>query len=824
MIPNNDQTSAGYWYHKLGWQPFPYQERNLSYFLEGYQGIVNAATGMGKTASLLVPMAASWINRHPDSYQKLCNNGLRLLWITPLRALAKDIEESLSEMAAAFELPWHIGKRTGDTPSKERERQKRSMPEVMVITPESLQLMLAMKNYPKLFANLEVIVADEWHELLGTKRGVQVELALSRLRALKPELQTWGLSATIGNMNESKEILLGPEHKPEKAVIIKGEAPKQTHVETILPDTIEKFPWAGHLGIKLIEHIIPVIARSKTTLLFTNTRSQAEIWYQNLLVFYPELAGQMALHHGSLNQELRYWVENALHEERLKVVVCTSSLDLGVDFRPVETVIQVGSPKGVARFSQRAGRSGHQPGAVSQIYFVPTHSLELIEGAALKDAIYREIYEERVPYINPYDTLIQYLLTIAVGEGFYPWQVYQEVIQTYAFYELTRDEYQWILNFIDHGGQALQQYDEYNKVTVLEDGRFQIPDRRKATRQRLNVGTIVSDTALTVKFLKGKALGTIEEAFLARLQEGEPFWFSGRNLELVRIQGMTAYVRQSRKQKSGKVPSWLGGRLPLSSQLAELIREKLYNVAHSQPEEPELHLLKPLFTLQAEWSELPHTNNLLIEKFKSREGWHVLIYPFEGRYVHEGMAGLVAHRLSRIKRITVSMAMNDYGFELLSDQEIPIEEALRYELFSEENLIPDINETLNGTEMAKRRFRDIATIAGLIFKGYPGRQASEKHLQSSSQLLFDVFQDYDPNNPLIQQAYEEVQQFQLEEIRLRQALRRIQGQHVVVTHPPKPTPFAFPIMVDRLRERMSNEKLMERIEKMQVQLEKAAGS
>ena len=815
--------SASEWYQQLGWQPFPYQERTMQYFLEGYEGIVNAATGMGKTAALYLPVMASWMYRYPETYHKQRKNGLRLLWITPLRALAKDIEESLAGMTATLQVAWQVGKRTGDTPTKERERQKRTMPEVMVITPESLQLMLAMKNYHKLFEHLEVVVADEWHELVGTKRGVQVELALSRLRALRPELKTWGLSATIGNMEESREILLGPEHNPDKAVIIKGEAPKQTYVETILPETIEKFPWSGHLGIKLIEHIIPVIARSKTTLLFTNTRSQAEIWYQNLLVFYPELAGQMALHHGSLNQELRYWVENALHEERLKVVVCTSSLDLGVDFRPVETVIQVGSPKGVARFSQRAGRSGHQPGAVSAIYFVPTNSLELIEGAALKDALQQEIYEERVPYINPYDTLIQYLLTLAVAEGFRPWQIYEEVIRTYAFYELTRDEYQWILDFIEHGGQALQQYDEYNKVTVTEEGYYQIRDRRKATRQRLNVGTIVSDTALTVKFLKGKPLGTIEEAFLARLQEGEPFWFSGRNLELVRIQGMTAYVRQSRKQKSGKVPSWLGGRLPLSSQLADLIREKLYKAAHGQPEEPELQLLKPLFALQAEWSELPHTDNLLIEKFKSREGWHVLIYPFEGRYVHEGMAGLVAHRVSRIKRITVSMAMNDYGFELLSDQEIPIEEALSQDLFSEENLITDINETLNGTEMAKRRFRDIATISGLIFKGYPGKPASDKHLQSSSQLLFDVFQDYDPNNPLIQQAYEEVRQFQLEEIRLRQALQRIQGQHVVVTRPPRPTPFAFPIMVDRLRERMSNEKLMDRIEKMQLQLEKAAG-
>ncbi len=808
------------WYSEKGWQPFSYQEKTLSYFFSGYSGIVNAPTGTGKTEAIWLPILASWINRDPGNYTQNKHNGLKVLWITPLRALAKDIEESLQGMCDDLDIPWRIGRRTGDTSSNEREKQKRNMPEALIITPESLHLLLATKNYPKLFENLEGVVADEWHELMGSKRGVQTELALSRLRGLNPNLQTWGLSATIGNMEEALEILLGTNYGPYKSVIVKGEAPKDTHVETVLPDTIEKFPWAGHLGIKLVEKVIPVIKQSKTTLVFTNTRSQAEIWYQNLLLFYPELAGQMALHHGSLDNEIRYWVENALHEERLKVVVCTSSLDLGVDFRPVETVIQVGSPKGVARFSQRAGRSGHQPGATSSIYFVPTHSLELIEGAALKTALDDQVYEERIPYIKPYDVLIQYLLTLAVSEGFKPWQIFEEVCQTYAYYELSRDEFQWILDFIEHGGQSLKQYDEYNKVQQV-NGYYRIRDKGKATRQRLNVGTIVGDTALRVKFLKGKSLGTIEETFLSRLKEGEPFWFGGRNLELVRIKDMTAWVRLSRKKKSGKVPSWLGGRMPLSSQLAAKLREKLQKVTHKQPEEPELALLQPLFELQENWSHLPGQNELLIEKIKSHEGWHVFIYPFEGRYVHEGMAALVAHRVSRIQPISFSIAMNDYGFELLSDKNVPIEEALSKDLFSEERLMSDINETLNATEMAKRRFRDIACIAGLIFKGYPGRQHTEKHLQSSSQLLFEVFREFEPNNPLLQQASEEVMQFQLEEVRLRRALKRIQNQKVIVEHPPKPTPFAFPIMVDRMRERLSTEKLMDRIEKMQLRLEKA---
>jgi len=790
-------------------------------FLQGYSGIINAPTGTGKTEALWLPILASWLNRHPEDYQRNKKNGLQVLWITPLRALAKDIEGSLQQMCSDLAIPWRIGRRTGDTASKEREKQKRRMPEALIITPESLHLLLTTQNYPRLFENLKVVVADEWHELMGSKRGVQTELALSRLRALQPNLQTWGLSATIGNREEALTILLGPEHDPAYTAFIKGESPKNTQVETILPDTIEKFPWAGHLGIKLVEKVIPVIQRSNTTLVFTNTRSQAEIWYQNILLFYPELAGQMALHHGSLANEIRYWVENALHEEKLKVVVCTSSLDLGVDFRPVETVIQVGSPKGVARFSQRAGRSGHQPGATSSIYFVPTHSLELLEGAALKNALQEQVYEERIPYIKPYDVLIQYLLTLAVSEGFQPERTFEEVQQTYAYCALTWKEFQWIVDFIAYGGQSLQQYEEYNKVAEV-DGRYYIRDKRKATRQRLSVGTIVGDTALRIKFLKGKSLGTIEETFLSRIKEGEPFWFGGRNLELVRIKDMTAWVRLSRKKKSGKVPSWMGGRMPLSSQLGAKLREKLQEAAGQHTEEPELKCLKPLIALQEKWSHLPGKDELLIEKIKTREGWHVFMYPFEGRYVHEGMTALVAHRASRIRPITFSIAMNDYGFELLSDQEIPIEEALSDGLFSAVNLMADINTALNATEMAKRKFRDIACIAGLIFKGYPGRQSTEKHLQSSSQLLFEVFREFEPDNPLLQQASEEVMQFQLEEVRLRQALKRIQEQQVVVKQPPKPTPFAFPIMVDRMRERLSTEKLMDRIEKMQLRLERAA--
>ena len=323
--------------------------------------------------------------------------GLHCLWITPLRALSKEIYLATERVSETLSTDYRIGLRTGDTTTGERAKQKRAMPHALITTPESVHLLLAQKDYYATFSNLEFVVIDEWHELMGTKRGVQIELALSRLKAINPALKIWGISATIGNLQEASDVLLSSY--PGKKVMIRTELQKRIEIKTIMPEILEKYPWGGHLGIKMIDKVLPIIHASNSTLLFTNTRSQCEIWYQRLLERDPSLAGIIALHHGSLGEELRQWVENALHDGILKVVVCTSSLDLGVDFRPVDTVIQVGSPKGVARFMQRAGRSGHKPGATSKIYFLPTHSLEIIEGSALRYAIAHNEIEQRIPYI-----------------------------------------------------------------------------------------------------------------------------------------------------------------------------------------------------------------------------------------------------------------------------------------------------------------------------------------------------------------------------------------------------------------------------------------
>ena len=782
------------WFKARNWQAFPFQIDTWKHCLDGKSGVLNAPTGSGKTYALFIGAALSCI-READNGKTKKNSGLKIIWITPIRALTRDIKSACEAFCVENDIPWTVAIRTGDTTTAQRQAQRRKAPQVLITTPESLHLLMATKGYSDYFSSLQFIVADEWHELMGSKRAVLLELAISRLRNIS-KLQVWGVSATIGNMDQAMDVLLGESRK--KAVFVKANIKKDIRIVPIIPESIETYAKAGHLGIKLAGDLLPIIEKSKSTLVFTNTRAQAEIWYQHLLSIEPGLAGLIAMHHGSISRELRDWVEIALHEGRLKCVVCTSSLDLGVDFRPVETIVQIGSPKGVARFVQRAGRSGHAPGKPSEIYFLPTNALQLIECAALKRAIKRGDMENRTPYIRSFDVLVQYLITLAVGEGFFPDKIFSEVKSTYSFSSISEDEWEWALAFITRGGDSLDAYDEFKKVEIEADGLFRVNDRRTAMRHRLSIGAIVSDSMLQVKFQKGGYLGSIEEWFISRMSPGDTFWFAGRPLELIRVKEMTVVVKISKKQK-GTIPSWQGGRMPLSAMLSENLRFKIDELAKGNYNEPELLAVKPIIEKQAALSLVPTDDIFLIEKIKTKEGCHLFVFPFEGRFVHEAIAYLLAYRLSLFKPISFSIALNDYGFELLSDQ--------------------DIQSSLNKSEMARRRFRDIASIAGLIFKGFPGKYQKEKHLQSSSGLFFDVFKDFDSGSLLYKQAFSEVMEFQIEELRLRQALNRINKLEIKLVYPEQPTPFAFPILVDRLRGRMTTEKLEDRIKKMSLNLD-----
>lgn len=804
MASAKDNDIAREWFKRNDWTPYDFQQKTWHAIADGYSGLLNAPTGFGKTYAIWFGVLGNFFA------QKKRPTGLHCLWITPLRALSKEIYQATERVSDTLGLDYSIGLRTGDTTTSERARQRKAMPNGLITTPESVHLLLAQKGYHDTFKHLSFVIVDEWHELIGTKRGVQIELALSRLKAINPELKVWGISATIGNLDEAKEVLLGSF--AGKHVMIRTNLDKRIDIETILPEDIETYPWGGHLGIALLKKVLPIIHNSNSTLLFTNTRSQCEIWYQRLLDADPSLAGIMAIHHGSLSEEMRLWVEDALHDGLLKIVVCTSSLDLGVDFRPVDTVVQVGSPKGVARFMQRAGRSGHQPGATSKIYFLPTHSLETIEGSALRYAIIHNDIEQRIPYIRSFDVLIQYLVTLAVSDGFRADEIFAEIIQTHCYASVTREEFNWCLAFITQGGNTLDAYDEFHKV-IVEDGIYKVTSRRIAMRHRLSIGTIVSDTMMQVKYLGGTRIGAIEEWFISRLRPGDAFWFAGKHLELVRVKDMVAYVRRSSGRK-GAFPSWQGGRMPLSSQLTKTIRLKIDDHDKKGKKDIEVQELASLFELQKERSHLPHMDELLIEKIQSKEGFHIFMYPFEGRNVHEGMAMLFSYRISQIKPMTFSISMNDYGFELLSDQEIPIEEALGSALFDTSNITADIYHSINIAEMAKRKFRDIATISGLVFTGYPGKQVKTRHTQASSQLFFSVFAEHEENNLLLQQAYDEVMTFQMEEARMTEALNRMERQTIVIKDMERFSPFSFPILTERFKDQFTNERMEDRIQKM----------
>lgn len=785
-----------------GWEPFPFQVNAWQHFEEKGDALINAPTGSGKTYSALVPAVLG--GGQPG--------GLRVLWITPIRALAKEIQGSASRLIEWQDEGWSVGVRTGDTPASEKQKQDKRMPEVLITTPESLHVLLAKKGAAKRFGGLKAMVVDEWHDLLGNKRGVQIELALSQLKALAPDLRIWGISATIGNLEEAKEALMGTD-RSSNAQVIRSDLAKKISVNSLMPEAFERLAWSGHLGVKLLEQVVGIIRKHSSTLVFTNTRAQAEIWYQKILDAHPEFAGVIALHHGSISKELRFWVEDALYDGRLKAVVCTSSLDLGVDFRPVEAIVQVGGPKGVARFVQRAGRSGHQPGAESRIHFLPTFGLELLEAAALRNAIDAGEIEPRRPMVRSFDVLVQFLCTLAVGDGFRAEHVQSRILNTHAFSSMDSEEWQDVLTMVTTGGRAFAAYDEFNRVQKDDEGVHRILDRRAARRHRMSIGTIVSDTMIAVKWRGGGLVGHVEEYFISSMKSGDVFWFGGRCLELVRLKDFVATVKPTKKPK-GRIPTWQGGRLPWTSMVSKVLRQTLDDYAHGRNTSPELERISPLLELQSERSHLPVSGQVLMEVMESKEGHHLFVFPMEGRMVHEGVAALMAYRMSLLQPMSFSMAYNDYGFELLSDQPIPITEAFDSDLFSTAHLMDDLEATVNGAELARRQFRDIAVIAGLVFRGYPGQPVKDKHLQGSSSLLFDVLADHDPVNLLYRQAFDEMTHHQIELDRLREVLERLNSGKWIITHPDSPTPFSFPILVDRLRSKLSSEQLEARIRKM----------
>ncbi|HBI68661.1 MAG TPA: ligase-associated DNA damage response DEXH box helicase [Massilia sp.] len=817
--PSKKEVKA--WFDGRGWKPFPFQKAVWDAALAGQSGLLHANTGAGKTYAV-------WLAAlQRGALTKGRMSGLRALWITPMRALAADTQRALEESAAALASEWTVGARTGDTGSAERARQARKWPSALITTPESLSLLLSHAAAEEQFKHLDMIVIDEWHELMGSKRGVQVQLALARLRTWRPDLVIWGVSATMGDLDLARQVLLGADSENKPGVLVEGDTKKQIVVDSLIPKDVSRFPWGGHLGLQMLKPVIDEIEHYDATLVFTNTRSQSEIWYQNILEARPDWAGVIALHHGSLAREVRDWVEMGLKKGELKAVICTASLDLGVDFLPVERVLQVGSAKGIARLLQRAGRSGHAPGRVSRVTLVPTNSMEILEAAGAKVAVAKRRIEGRYVPNKPFDVLVQHLVTVALGGGFRSEQLFEEVKRAWSYRDLNEEEWQWALDFVARGGQSLTVYPEYRRVLPDEEGVYRVPDIGIGRRHRMGIGTIVSDASIQVKYVSGGRIGSMEESFISRLKQGDHFLFGGRILEFIRVHEMTAFVKRATGSR-GAIARWQGAKMPMSSELAHAALEQLRQAAEGRFEGPEMQAIRPLLEIQEKWSALPTIDTLVLESMKSREGYHLFVYPFAGRSVHMGLASLFAWRIGRVQPITFSIAVNDYGFELMAPEPVDWESmfagatGLEVALFATEHLLEDVLESLNATQLSQQRFREVARIAGLVFQGYPGQPKSNRQVQASSSLFFEVFRKHDAGNLLLTQAQREVLEQELELTRLRETLEELHARKVAYRVVKRATPFGFALMVERFREKVSTEKLNDRVARMVRELEKAA--
>ncbi len=808
------------WFTTRGWTPAPFQREVWRRYRKGESGLLVTPTGSGKTLAMIGGPLLEALAR--DALQaKRGTKGtpqarVRVLWVTPLRALANDTVRALREPLEALGLQWTVAMRTGDASARDKRLARQGRAEVLVITPESLALLLSYPETQALLTGLEAVIVDEWHELLGNKRGVLLQLCLARLRRWAPSLRLWGLSATLGNLEQARQVLL--PHLPD-AALVRVRSPRRLALQTLLPHQNERFPWAGHLGLSQMQGVVERIQQARSTLLFTNTRAQAELWYRALQAVWLSEPDTLALHHGSLDPVLRRQVEEGLRQGSVRCVVATSSLDLGVDFPTVDQVIQLGSPKGMARLLQRAGRARHRPGEAGHLICVPTHALELAEYAAARQALQAGEVEARRPLTLCLDVLSQHCVTLALANGFDADELLEEVRTTHAFAALTDVQWQQVLQFIEQGGAALQHYPDFRRVIRDAHGRYVVEARKIAFRHRLSIGTITSDGALQVKVARGGTLGSVEESFLARLRPGDNFQFAGRTLRLLRLQDMTAYVRPA-KHGSGIVPRWQGGRMPMSTELAERVADVLAEPPHT----PELRALAPLLALQARLSAVPKPGALLAERVKTREGWHLFLYPFAGRAVHEGLAAVVALRWSRLAPNTFSFAVNDYGLVVTAATPTELDDESLRLLLQPSQLQQDLSESLNLTELARRQFREIARVAGLLPPSLPGRELrSLRQLQASSGLLYDVLRHHDPDHMLLQQAEHEVLERQLDLPALESTLQRCATSTISLQRPRSLTPLSFPLWAESKRGTLSTEEWGARVQRAAQRLEQRSG-
>ena len=804
------------------WEPLDFQIEAWDSYLKGESGIIQVPTGSGKTyASLMGPLLKLKQLKH--------QKGINIIFVTPLKALSRDTKKSIAKATQFFDPEITIGIRNGDTSNYEKRRQLIKPPNILITTPESLTLLISNKESNKLFNNLFSIIIDEWHELMGCKRGNQCELALSWLKGNNKNIQIWAMSATIGNIKDAAISIVGIKSKKPK--IIKSNLIKRIEISSIIPKDIGTFPWSGHLGLKSHYSLLEKIDKNKSTLIFTNTRNQSERWFQCLRYYNPDMEDKIALHHGSLDKSDRETVEEGVKSGIIKWVVCTSSLDLGVDFQPVDQIVQIGSAKNLARLIQRAGRSAHKPGGTSKIVFMPTNALELLEISAMRRILNKGITEKiSIPKLS-YDVLLQHLVSLACGPGFNPSIEKDRIKNCFSYQNLREEDWQWCLDFLEYGGKCLKAYPKFQKIKKDYENpnerifKYFIKDKSIIKIHKFNIGTITSDKSVVVKYIKGKPLGNLEENFASKLKPGDTFSFAGKMLEFIKIRDMILYVKRSSK-KNSMVPAWVGGQIAISDLLSENIRKEigLCNDLLDGKDfiNEELKSLLPILKKQNILSTLPRENQLLAEIYSGNGYKSLFVFPLEGKFVNEGIAFLWALRFANLKEGTFSITANDFGFSLTSTVNYDFSLLKNYLTYFQniENFEQDLESAINFSELTKKNFKKIAQISGLVNNNYPSKSKSANQLQISSNLLFDVFTKYENNHLLLKQSHREVKKKLLESSRIDEWLKKSKNLKLILNNTTQPSPFAFPLIVERLSNSLSNESIDKRVDRLIKSYEK----
>ncbi|EHK52387.1 ligase-associated DNA damage response DEXH box helicase [Allomesorhizobium alhagi] len=797
------------WFSERGWAPRPHQLQLLSRAQAGASVLLIAPTGAGKTLAGFLPTLTD-LEHRPKRRPGEARRGIHTLYISPLKALAVDIERNLTKPVGEIGLPVTMETRTGDTPSHKRQRQKLVPPDILLTTPEQLALLIATSDAKRFFEDLRYVVFDELHSLVTSKRGHLLALGLARLRAIVPGLQAIGLSATVADPDELRRWLVAQDPPGEMAELITVAGGAKPDVSVL--DSRERVPWQGHSSRYAIPEIYELVKQHKTSLLFVNTRSQAELLFAELWRINEDSL-PIALHHGSLDVSQRRRVEKAMETNSLRAIVATSTLDLGIDWGDVDLVIHVGAPKGASRLAQRIGRSNHRMDEPSKAILVPSNRFEVLECRAALEASTVGAQDTPPLLEGALDVLAQHVLGVACGAPFDAGDLYREALTAAPYAGLARETFDRVVDFVATGGYALRSYERYARIRKTKEGLWRVTHPRIAQQYRLNVGTIIEVPALNVRYVRhgkgpvargGPVLGKIEEAFLETLVYGDTFLFAGKVLRFEGIRENECFVSNA-PGKDAKVPYYGGGKFPLSTYLADQVRGMLADPKRwkALPEQ-----VADWLRLQVEFSILPERGDLLVETFPNGNRFYMVAYPFEGRLAHQTLGMLLTRRLERAGARPLGFVATDYvlGVWALGDMGhmFKRQKPSLGALFDEDMLGDDLDAWLADSWMLKRTFRACAQISGLIEKRYPGQEKSGRQVTVSADLIYDVLRTHEPDHILLQATRADAAAGLLDVRRLADMLSRIKGR-IVHKDLDRISPLAVPIMLEVGRERVDGE-------------------